>query len=242
MIKGVDMKDTDSSKNKLKQIKQELESRRAHKIKLTQKIMSIYSIKGRSKTAYELERYDKLCEIRKINNSKISDLTQEIANFKDGDIGTVANQLVKYHHNKFVEIFGDKPFYSADDYAIANTTLKRLLGDYTADELKVFIAKYLKLKDNFLMRSGYRLQFLPNSIASLIVNKDLRETSEKNDFRSKDYNHNIEDWQLFDYMESKEKDECDGTESWAKPLEREIKRRNLTQKDLLIYKRKKHNE
>ena len=232
--------------NELKELKAELKELKEKKQRLTQKVGKIYYKHGR-KTEEEKERYKKLKQIQKKNNERIDILKKKIEK-RSGDTIQIKHdgisatkELINYHHKKFIELFNKKPYYMSKDYSMATIALKRLLQEYSIDDIKDFIDKYLELDDNFIVSTGYRLHFLPSRVASLITS-DKKGTKTKLDFRGKDYGANTEDWQLFEYLISKEKGECTGEESWAKPLEKEIRRRELTYKDAVTYMKRKNNE
>lgn len=148
------------------------------------------------------KRLDHLIEHKFVKNEEKS--------FYEFSFGRITHNLIKFYCFEFEKRFGRRPRISAEESGILSVLIK----DYSDEDLRLIISRYLELDDKFLKDCGYALKFLP-----MKINRVLIEMSDKKPQKSSDLTKE----QIQEYLKGKEQGFWTGEEEWARTYENAVK-------------------
>jgi len=133
-------------------------------------------------------------------------------------------ELINYYKEVFKSYNNYEPIVDKKDIE----ALRQLSLNYSYDDLKKFIKCFCSLDDDFLRTNGYQLKWLHTKISKII--QKLKKADEIENILQ-----HCTDWQILEYMNLIAQKIVDETDPMYPYYIKEIKRRNLTEKDLKKY-------
>ena len=126
------------------------------------------------------------------NNYSNNEKPNNIKTIADKKSSSAHKQVIDHYHNKFISVFGKKPFI---DGGKDGNLVKNLLGNCSLEELLDLLDKFFDSNDPYVINSGYTLGVFKTQINKLKTvgverNKDQQLTTEekaKRDLYSKLY-------------------------------------------------------
>lgn len=123
--------------------------------------------------------------------------------------GRNVSNLIRFFYGEFERRFGHAPVVTESD----SGHISQLLKDYSDDDVKEMIRRYLSIEDDFIIKNGYSLRFLSSRVNYLLI-----EMHKDNTARPKS-NTPLSQTQIDAYLQGKKDGKWKGTEIWAKQYE-----------------------
>jgi len=122
-----------------------------------------------------------------------------------------AHNLIKVYYEEFEKMSGEKPSINRE---IDPGILRNLLKKYDFDTCKQIIIGYFKIADDFIVKSGYAIRFIPNSVNKILVKNAAMNKGDSS------YASEFSESQLNEYFKGRKDGTYTGKEDWAKLYEK----------------------